>query len=126
MSENTESCGGSSRFAWNELLTTDADKAKAFYEGLFGWKAEAFGDMGYSLLKDGDTAVGGLIKAPDPSLPAQWLAYVTVEDTDASAAKVTKLGGKVVMDPKDIPTVGRIAVVVDPLGAAFGLFQPLK
>ena len=47
-----------------------------------------------------------------------------VEDVDATAANVTKLGGKVHMPPFDIPEVGRSAVVADPQGAAFGLFKP--
>jgi uncharacterized protein len=55
----------------------------------------------------------------------QWLAYVIVPNCDASAAHVEKLGGKICMPAKDIPTVGRIAIFTDPEGAPLGLFQPL-
>jgi predicted enzyme related to lactoylglutathione lyase len=126
MSEDKESMMGQpGRFCWNELMTTDVAAAKTFYSGLFGWTTEAFGSgMDYTLLKKGDGTVGGLMKCPQPGAPAHWLAYVMVEDVDGSAAKAAKLGGKVVAPPFDVPEVGRIAVVLDPQGAAIGLFKP--
>jgi hypothetical protein len=63
------------------------------------------------------------MKVPQPGMPAQWLPYVIVENVDDSAAKVAGLGGKVMAPPFDIPTVGRIAVILDPQGASIGLFQ---
>jgi predicted enzyme related to lactoylglutathione lyase len=68
--------------------------------------------------------VGGLMQCPKPGLPSHWLPYVTVEDVDATAAKAKKLGAQIAMEPLDVPTVGRIAVLVDPHGAAIGLFKP--
>jgi uncharacterized protein len=112
-------------FSWNELVSTDVAAAKKFYTGLFGWTTEPFGPGGdYTLFKQGDTMVGGLMQCPKPGIPAHWLAYVTVEDVDASAAKAKQLGAQVVMEPFDVPTVGRIAVLLDPHGAAIGLFKP--
>ena len=111
--------------SWNELVTTDVAGAGKFYAGLFGWKMEAFSSgMDYTLFKQGETMVGGMMKNPQPGAPAHWLAYVTVEDVDVYSAKVVKLGGKVAAPPFDVPEVGRIAVVLDPQGAAIGLFQP--
>ncbi|HZL42020.1 MAG TPA: VOC family protein [Verrucomicrobiae bacterium] len=126
MSEENESMMGQpGRFCWNELVTTDVAAAKTFYAGLLGWTTEVFGSgMDYTLLKKGDGTVGGLMKCPQPGVPAHWLAYVMVEDVDGSAAKAAKLGGKVVAPPFDVPEVGRIAVVLDPQGAAIGLFKP--
>jgi uncharacterized protein len=122
MSEETN-CPKIGEFAWNELVSQDVTASKKFYSGLFGWKPEAFqGD--YTLFKQGETMVGGLMKCPKPGLPTHWLPYVAVEDVDASARKAKSLGAQIVMEPFDIPSVGRIAVFVDPQGAAMGLFKP--
>ncbi|MGD0614589.1 MAG: VOC family protein [Verrucomicrobiota bacterium] len=122
---NNSSMAPPGHVSWNELVTTDLAGAQTFYTGLFGWKAEAFGaGMDYTLFKKGGTTVGGMMKCPQPGAPAHWLAYVTVGDVDASAAKAGKLGGTVVAPPFDVPEVGRIAVVLDPQGAAIGLFKP--
>ncbi len=116
---------GPGQFAWNELLSTDVDASKQFYTGLFGWTTSGFGHgMDYTLFKSGDKSAGGMMKCPKPGMPAQWLPYVLVENADASAAKAAELGGKVMAPPFDIPTVGRIAVVIDPQGAAIGLVKP--
>jgi len=56
--------------------------------------------------------------------PPCWLPYFMVDDVDASAKKVTSLGGKVHMGPQDIPNVGRFATVSDPQGAMFYVFKP--
>jgi len=113
-------------FSWNELVTRDVAVSKTFYSGLFGWTVEPFQDGDYTLFKQGDTVVGGLMKCPDPGLPSHWLPYVTVDDVDASAKKAAALGAKIVVDPRDIPSVGRIAVLTDPQGAPIGLFKPKK
>jgi predicted enzyme related to lactoylglutathione lyase len=57
-------------------------------------------------------------------VPAHWLAYVTVEAVDETAARAASLGGRIVALPFDVPGVGRVAVLVDPLGATIGLFKP--
>ena len=123
-------CTQPGQFLWNELVTTDESAAAAFYTALFGWKTEAFNPgqpsvVPYTLFKQGDAMRGGMMKCPHPGLPAHWLAYVSVPDVDAAAAEAAKLGGQVVVPPMDIPTVGRIAVLVDPQGAAIGIFKPL-
>jgi predicted enzyme related to lactoylglutathione lyase len=78
----------------------------------------------YTVLKSGDLDVGG-IAAPPPGakVPPSWLAYCSALDVDAAAAKATKLGGKVMAQPMDIPNVGRFAVVIDPQGAAIAPFK---
>jgi predicted enzyme related to lactoylglutathione lyase len=124
MSQETN-CPKPGEFSWNELVTNDEPAAKQFYTGLFGWTAQPFGGpMDYTLFKQGDMMVGGMMKCPQPGLPSHWLAYVTVEDVDATAARAKTLGGQVVMEPFDVPTVGRIAILIDPQGAAIGLFKP--
>jgi predicted enzyme related to lactoylglutathione lyase len=124
MSEN-KNCPAVGEFSWNELVSSNAESSRKFYTGLFGWKAEAFpGDTEYTLFKQGDTMVGGLMQCPKAGQPSHWLPYVTVEDVDATAAKAKALGAQVVLEPFDVKTVGRIAVLLDPLGAAIGLFKP--
>lgn len=103
----------------------DEESAKEFYTNLFGWTTEAFGGgKDYTLFKRGKDSAGGMMKCPKPGLPSHWLAYVLVEDVDATATRAKKLGGKIVVDPFDVPTVGRVAVLVDPQGAAIGIFKP--
>lgn len=112
---------------WNEVITDDARKAGPFYQSVFGWTTEPFGND-YTIFKKGETYAGGMMQAkPDMKLThPYWLVYFGVDDVDASAGKVTTLGGKVQMPPTDIPDVGRIAVVTDPQSAWFGLYKPLK
>jgi predicted enzyme related to lactoylglutathione lyase len=118
-------CPKAGEFSWNELLTTDVAAAKTFYAGLFGWTGQPFaGPTEYTIFKQGDTMVGGLMKCPHGGMPAHWLSYVTVADVDQTAAKAKSLGGQLVLAPFDVPTVGRVAVVTDPQGAAIGLFKP--
>jgi predicted enzyme related to lactoylglutathione lyase len=116
-------------FCWYELLTSDDRAAEAFYRHAIGWDAQDAGmpGMRYTLLKVGDTAVAGMMTMPaeacvDGAKPG-WLAHVAVADVDAKAAQVTKLGGKVLKEPTDIPGIGRFACVADPQGAVFFLFR---
>ena len=126
MSENESSmCNKTGHFSWNELVTTDVPEASKFYTRLLGWTTAAFG-TDYTLFNKEGQNVGGLMKTPQPGMPAQWVAYVCVEDVDATAAKAAELGGRVMAAPFDVPEVGRIAVVLDPQGAAIGLFKPLS
>jgi predicted enzyme related to lactoylglutathione lyase len=113
-------------FLWNELVTSDADVAKSFYPSVFGWTTADMdmGDAGvYTLFKKGDGEdVAGAIERPDA--PATWYPYLAVDAVDASAAKAGKLGARTLAEPFDIETVGRLAVLADPMGAMFGLYKP--
>jgi predicted enzyme related to lactoylglutathione lyase len=125
MSEENE-CPRPGEFSWNELIAADETAQKKFYTNLFGWQAEPFGggEKPYTLFKQGGTMVAGMMQCPQPGSPSHWLAYVTVADVDATADTAKKLGAQIVVAPLDIPEVGRIAVLVDPHGAAIGLFKP--
>lgn len=112
--------------SWNELVTDDVEGSKAFYNAVFGWGAETHeGDMPYTEWKLGDRSVGGMLPKP-PDMPEEappyWGVYFAVEDTDAAVAKVSELGGSVVMPPMDIEP-GRFAVVADPAGAMFTVIK---
>jgi len=112
-------------FSWTELMTTDPKAASEFYGGLFGWKFDVMnmGSGDYHVVKAGDTSVGGIMAAPPEAkaMPPAWCCYVTVADTDAAVEKCKSLGGKLLAGPMDIPTVGRFAVLQDPMGAAFNV-----
>jgi uncharacterized protein len=110
-------------FSWFELMTDDPKAALAFYGGLLGWTSEDM-DMGtgpYHVIKVGDTSVGGVMGKPPgaEAMPPMWGVYVTVDDIDATVAKCLELGGKVLMPVMEVKTVGRMAVLQDPQGAAF-------
>ena len=114
-------------WCWNELSTPDAMAALAFYEKVFGYTHDEMdmGEMGmYYVLKGPDGVPrGGVMKAPEAGMPAAWTPYVEVEDTDKTAARAAPLGGKLLLEPHDIPHVGRIAIVADPLGIPIGFIQ---
>ena len=83
---------------WNELQTRDVEGAKAYYAAVFGWEPDDqdFGGMTYTMFNVGDTGVAGAMPTPSgvpDEVPAFWLTYFTVEDCDASVAKVQELGG---------------------------------
>lgn len=116
-------------FCWSELGTTDAAGAKAFYGSLFGWTYDDrhMGEMGtYHLVKNRADDLGGMWQMSGPqfeNVPPHWMFYVSVEDVDATVARVPGLGGKVVAPPMDIPETGRIAVLEDPTGAKISVYQ---
>ena len=114
---------------WHELLTTDVAAASEFYAAVFGWKAQSHGPSegpgGYNEFKLGDKTVAGMMAKP-PHLPAEvpshWAVYFAVEDTDATAARATELGGKILMGPLDLPP-GRFAAIQDSTGAYFDILK---
>jgi predicted enzyme related to lactoylglutathione lyase len=117
-------------FGWSELATSDLAAAKTFYAGLFGWDLhdDSMGEgMGtYKLIGGKTDHFGGMYEMSGPQfegVPPNWTSYVGVENCDAAAQRVTELGGKVLMPPMDIPDTGRFAIVTDPGGAAFAVFQ---
>ena len=114
------------RFVWRDLMTTDVDAAKRFYSGLFGWRFENTkrGDRPYVLARIGDEAVAGMV---DVSAIAgagpQWISFMAVSDVDQATRMVKDSGGTVLLEPREVPTVARAAVIADPQGAPLGLAQ---
>ncbi|MCB9422334.1 MAG: VOC family protein [Ardenticatenaceae bacterium] len=118
-------------FCWVDLMTTDLDGAKAFYNGLFGWEFDDRPiDMGgvYAMAQIASKNVAGL-SGMDPNMQAQgmppvWSSYVKHSDADAVAAKVAAAGGTLMMPPMDVMEEGRMMMFMDPSGAAVGVWQP--
>ena len=106
-------------FSWFELTTTDLRAAESFYTRLFGWTMEPWtGEGSYTLIKVNGKEVGGMVAGSVAGPKTYgWGIYVTVTDVDETAAKVPELGGKVLLQPTDIPRVGRFCVIEDPQGA---------
>lgn len=116
-------------FVWYELMTTDSAAAEAFYGSVVGWRGQDAGIPGqdYRTLSIGDSMVGGIMALPQEAasagLRSMWIGYVGVDDADATAARIASAGGRVHRAPADIPGIGRFAIVADPQGAMFALFQ---
>lgn len=112
---------------WNELGTTDTQKAGQFYSNVFGWTREDFSEspIEYTMFKDGDRGAGGMYQiTPEMGpIPPNWLVYFAVDDCDAKLQKATELGAHVMKPADDIPGVGRFAILIDPQGAAFAIIK---
>jgi len=113
-------------FVHVELNTTDVDKAKSFYGKLFSWKMEEMPmpTGTYTMINVGEGTGGGLMKQPVPGAPSAWLAYVQVDDIAAATQKAKSLGGVVMKDVTEVPGAGWFSIIVDPTGAALGLWKP--
>lgn len=116
-------------FHWNELMTHDAEKAKAYYGACLGW---TFDEMPmpegtYHIAKSGDQVVGGIFPMIGPGfagMPDQWFSYIAVDDLAKALAAARAKGGQVMREPFEVPGVGLIAIVADPGGAAQGWMTP--
>jgi uncharacterized protein len=118
-------------FSWTDLSTTDAAAALRFYGALLGWEGEempAGEGMTYWMLRVGGRDVAGMSLMREEQraagAPPAWLSYVTVEDAAASAARAAELGGTVMLPAFDVLDAGRMALLQDPQGAVFAVWQP--
>ena len=118
-------------FIWYELMTTDAEGAKAFYDAVVGWE---FGEgapefNGYRMINTRDGGFAGGVLPITPEMQQHgarptWLGYLNVADVDEKVSAIKAAGGKHFMT-HDIPNVGRIAMAADPQGAPFYVMKPL-
>ena len=120
-------------FCWAELGTNDQPGAKAFYGNLLGWTAVDFPvgpDQFYTMFQIDERQVGAAYTLrPDQvehGVGPHWMLYVAVENADVTTAKAESLGAKVLAPPFDVFDAGRMAVLVDPTGAAFSIWQAHK
>jgi len=114
---------------WNDLMTSDPAKDRTFYTELFGWHASDSGPEygNYVTFRRGTSDVAGMAAAPDGSTaPDAWLVYLSVDDVDDTVAAAVAAGGRVLLEPLTIGGMGRTAVIVDPSGAAVGIWQPIE
>jgi predicted enzyme related to lactoylglutathione lyase len=117
-------------FCWNELLTKDVERAKAFYGQTIGWTFEAMPmpDGGtYWVAKIDGRPAGGIFPTTGPGfekVPEAWMSYLAVDDVDARVAKATAAGARLMRPIFDVPGVGRIAILTEPGGAGIGWMTP--
>jgi predicted enzyme related to lactoylglutathione lyase len=120
-------------FSWVDLSTTDLEGAHAFYSGLFGWEPDNqplpgggsytnFRIAGYSVAGGGEM----MPEMKEAGAPPVWTSYVNHSDIDAVCARAAEAGGVVFMGPMDVMDQGRLALIQDPTGAPFGVWQPGK
>jgi predicted enzyme related to lactoylglutathione lyase len=119
-------------FSWAELRTRDAGSARSFYRALFGWDTTDVslsmpsGPVDYTVFLAGSAEVAGLLPADGafgPVEPPHWLAYVEVADADEIAAHAEELGGAVLVEPFDVPRIGRIALLAGRSGEMFAIMR---
>jgi predicted enzyme related to lactoylglutathione lyase len=109
---------------WNELHTGDIDAAISFYTDLFGWSTEAMDTKGgpaYHVIKNGERSNGGIMDV-QAGEPPNWLPYFHVSRLEDTISKAEAGGGGKLAGPMPMPS-GRIAVLRDPQGAAFALWE---
>ncbi|HLH12580.1 MAG TPA: VOC family protein [Methylovirgula sp.] len=120
------------RFVWYELMTTDVDKAKAFYAEVLGWNTRdaSTSDLVYSLFAANDVPVAGVMRLPAEAatrgVPPNWLGYVGVDNVDAAVARARELGASVHVAPTDVPDVSRFSIIADPQTATLALVKGMK
>jgi predicted enzyme related to lactoylglutathione lyase len=115
-------------FVHIELHTPDLARSKDFYSRLFDWTLEDIpapgGDRPYTMIKVGEGTGGGMFPDLDPNALPHWLAYVGVDDIEASTRKAGELGASVLQEVMQIADYGWLSVIRDPTGAVIALWQP--
>jgi predicted enzyme related to lactoylglutathione lyase len=114
---------------WVDLMTGDPEAARKFYGALFGWSFDVGGPESghYTMCKLNGRPVAGLApKPPNGQYPNAWTLYLAVDDVDATCTKITESGGRVPMPPMQVMDAGKMAIVQEPTGASFGLWQAGK
>jgi predicted enzyme related to lactoylglutathione lyase len=110
--------------SWNELGSPDLDGSASFYGELFGWTTTPMegADPPYLVISNDGHSNGGIRPPAPPGTPPSWLVYFATAEIEASLAKATELGGQVFVEATDIG-IAKIAVVQDPQGAVFALYD---
>ena len=114
-------------FCHVELMTEDDKKAVEFYKKMFAWKFKKLSvdeETDYYVLDTGKEPGGGIMKLPAPDAPNTWNVYIQVADVAAHVKKAKKLGATVDVGKTEIPGFGWFAILTDPQGAVFGIWQP--
>ena len=112
---------------WVDLMTSDAERSRAFYGELFGWTAEdpaaEFGGY-FNFRRNGVRVAGCMGAQPGSGAPDVWSVYLTSDDTRRTVAAAAADGGRVVAEPMDVADLGTMAILGDPGGAGIGVWQP--
>lgn len=122
MAKRTSYAAGTPSFI--DIGSPDPDATAAFYSALFGWEVVDLGPDagGYRMAQIGGDDIAGIGPAQNPG-PPYWTTYITVDDADAVAKKAEAAGATVIAPPFDVLQAGRMAVIADPNGAVFSVWQ---
>lgn len=124
MTEVTQYAPGTPSYV--DVSAPDVDAAAAFYTALFGWDCVAAGSPeqtgGYRMFERDGKTVAGLGPVAEGAPPA-WTTYISVADADEAAEAARAAGGRVLLEPMDVMTAGRMAMLADPEGAVFAIWQ---
>jgi hypothetical protein len=118
------------RFCWVDLAAADEAAAHGFYGRLFDWttRVHRLGDGSFTRFCLADEEIASVYQLSrrhrNHGVPSHWTPYVAVADAERTAARAAALGATVVVKPFDVPGIARIALVEDPIGALFGLWEP--
>jgi hypothetical protein len=113
-------------FVHVELSTNDPARAREFYTALFGWKLHDVpmpGGGSYTMIDVGGGTGGGMMQNPVPGIPSRWMAYVDVDDINASTKRARELGAAVVVDVMAVGEFGWMSVITDPTGATIAMWK---
>jgi uncharacterized protein len=121
--------GAPGAMCWNQLASRNIEASKRFYGGVFGWVGSTtpYETSTYTSFRIDGREIVGMIEMDRSwprGLPSHWMTYLRVDDCDAVAAAVVDLGGDVLVEPDDVPQIGRSAVIGDPHGAVFSILTP--
>ena len=110
---------------WTDLAATDVDAAATFYSALFGWELEKVetGTTPYRMALQKGLPAAGIGAAPDEQPFSVWTTYFAVDDADAAVDRAKEAGGTALVEPFDVTDAGRMAILSDPTGAMFGIWQ---
>ena len=115
-------------FAWFNLMTKNKDTANSFYKDLFNWQFEDYEIPGVGtstcyIAKDKYFGSPIPLEQNTP-FPSHWIPYIAVADVDTCCQQIQQNSGKICFEPFDIPTIGRTAIVNDPVGGVFHIYTP--
>jgi predicted enzyme related to lactoylglutathione lyase len=126
-----EVIGQPGAFGAADLSTSDRARARKFYEDMFGWRMSAGAgkdDSGYLHIMNGDHYIGGIL--PDsfrnPNTPPNWMPYFMTASCDETTAKAKQMDAQVFVSPMNVDKTIRIAILADPQGAVFALYEAQK
>ena len=110
------------KVVWHDLVTPNLDGAKSFYGGLFGWTFDDVSDD-YTVVKNGGRLIGGMAQLKSADYTSYWVPLVSVGDVDRAVDATVAAGGERLVKSFDVPGRGRVGVLRDPSGAAFGVVR---
>ena len=114
-------------FLWNQCQTSDPARATEFYQAVFGYEVDEMdmgGEQPFRVLKVAGRGIAGVREPTTADEPPNWSTVFAVADTDETVTRAKELGGTVLMEPFDLPEIGRLAVLQDPAGAVFQVMKP--